>query len=151
MLGASEDGSYLIRGRRGRCPPATKTRMAKPRSPVVTICIGSITKVTGGRGPSSRCSPVKTRRSSWDQGPNVSDENTAFQTARVSPNGEYLAFMSDRSLTWYDNEDVSSAHPGERLDQEVYLYDASTGMYRLRLLRSLGRAACRGVRSGKLR
>ena len=63
----------------------------------------------------------------WDEGPNVSDENTAFQTARVSPNGEYLAFMSDRSLTGYDNEDVSSAHPGERLDQEVYLYDASTG------------------------
>ena len=42
----------------------------------------------------------------WDRGANVSDENPAFQTARVSPNGEYLAFMSDRSLTGYDNEDV---------------------------------------------
>jgi DNA-binding beta-propeller fold protein YncE len=63
----------------------------------------------------------------WDAGADVSDENTAFQTARVSPNGEYLAFMSQRSLTGYDNEDVSSEHPGERLDQEVYLYDARTG------------------------
>jgi DNA-binding beta-propeller fold protein YncE len=62
----------------------------------------------------------------WDAGPNVSDENTAFQTARVSPNGEYLAFMSQRSLTGYDNEDISSEHPGERLDQEVYLYDSKT-------------------------
>ena len=60
----------------------------------------------------------------WDEGANVSDENTAFQTVRVSPNGGYLAFMSQRSLTGYDNEDVSSEHPGERLDEEVYLYDS---------------------------
>lgn len=51
----------------------------------------------------------------------------AFQTARVSPNGEYLAFMSNRSLTGYDNEDTSSKAPGERMDEEVFLYDASTG------------------------
>jgi hypothetical protein len=43
-------------------------------------------------------------------------------TARVSPNGRYLAFMSDRSLTGYDNTDATS---GQR-DEEVYLYDAST-------------------------
>ncbi len=63
----------------------------------------------------------------WDRGANVSDENPAFQTARVSANGEYLAFMSDRSLTGYDNEDVSSTRLGERLDEEVYEYDAHTG------------------------
>ena len=50
--------------------------------------------------------------------------NSAFQTARVSPNGQYLAFMSEQSLTGYDNEDLSSGHPGERMDEEVYLYDA---------------------------
>ena len=42
-------------------------------------------------------------------------------TARVSPDGEWLAFMSERSLTGYDNRDVSS---GER-DEEVFLYDAA--------------------------
>jgi hypothetical protein len=47
-------------------------------------------------------------------------------TARVSPGGNYLAFMSDMSPTGYDNEDVSSKVPGERLDEEVYLYDAET-------------------------
>jgi hypothetical protein len=41
-------------------------------------------------------------------------------TSRVSPDGEYLVFMSERSLTGYDNRDVSS---GE-LDEEVYLYRA---------------------------
>lgn len=40
--------------------------------------------------------------------------------SRVSPDGRYLAFMSDRPLTGYDNIDANS---GQR-DQEVYLYDA---------------------------
>ena len=44
-------------------------------------------------------------------------------TARVSPDGEWLAFMSNRSLTGYNNEDLTSKAPGERLDEETYLYD----------------------------
>ena len=44
-------------------------------------------------------------------------------TSRVSPNGRYLAFMSERSLTGYENLDVSSGVP----DEEVFLYDASAG------------------------
>jgi hypothetical protein len=40
-------------------------------------------------------------------------------TARVSPNGRYLAFMSNRSLTGYDNRDALTGRP----DEEVYLYD----------------------------
>ena len=71
-------------------------------------------------------------------GKNVSDENTSFQTARVSPNGRYLAFMSNRSLTGYDNEDVSSEHPGERLDEEVFLFDSADGHADVRLLRPSG-------------
>ena len=50
-------------------------------------------------------------------------ENLAALTARVSPNGRYLAFMSDRSLTGYDNSDALSG----QADEEVYLYDAQTG------------------------
>ena len=37
-----------------------------------------------------------------------------------------MAFMSRRPLTGYDNEDLSSQAKGERLDEEVYLYDAHT-------------------------
>jgi DNA-binding beta-propeller fold protein YncE len=44
-------------------------------------------------------------------------------TARVSPNGRRLAFMSRRSLTGYDNRDAVSGEP----DEEVYLYDGETG------------------------
>ncbi len=44
----------------------------------------------------------------------------AKQSERVSPNGRYLAFMSQQRLTGYDNSDASSGAP----DEEVYLYDA---------------------------
>jgi hypothetical protein len=40
----------------------------------------------------------------------------------LSPNGRYLAFMSNASLTGYDNRDAKDG----ALDQEVYLYDAAT-------------------------
>jgi NHL repeat len=46
-------------------------------------------------------------------------------TSRVSPDGRYVTFMSQRSLTGYDNEDVTSQHPGERMDEEVFLYHAA--------------------------
>lgn len=44
-------------------------------------------------------------------------------SSRVSPDGRYLAFMSQRSLTGYDNTDAVSGKP----DEEVYLYDAAAG------------------------
>src|SRR6202050_4539708 len=51
--------------------------------------------------------------------PNV---NLRDLTVRVSPNGRVLAFMSQASLTGYDNRDVRSGQP----DEEVYEYDADT-------------------------
>ena len=41
-------------------------------------------------------------------------------TAADSPSGRYLAFMSRRSLTGYDNSDAASGQPA----QEVFRYDA---------------------------
>ncbi len=62
-------------------------------------------------------------RPEWDGGEHA---DSAFSTTHISPNGRYLAFMSQASPTGYDNEDVSSKQPGERMDEEVYLYDALT-------------------------
>jgi hypothetical protein len=45
------------------------------------------------------------------------------QTGEVSPDGRYLAFMSERSLTGYDNRDASS---GES-DEEVYRFHYEPG------------------------
>jgi len=44
-------------------------------------------------------------------------------SSRVSPDGRYLAFMSSRSLTGYDNVDLNPAAKGAR-DEEVFLYHA---------------------------
>ena len=41
-------------------------------------------------------------------------------TVRVSPSGRYLAFMSRRSLSGYDNRDAQSA----KSDEEVFRYDS---------------------------
>jgi hypothetical protein len=45
--------------------------------------------------------------------------------ARVSPDGEWLAFMSLRSLTGYDSTDVSSVGGSSHVDEEVFLYHAA--------------------------
>ena len=51
------------------------------------------------------------------------NETLAHNPSRVSPDGDWLEFMSQASLTGYDNVDVVSG----RADQEVFLYHASTG------------------------
>jgi uncharacterized protein YjiK len=62
-------------------------------------------------------------RPEWE-GNGVGD--SAFLSARVSPNGRFLAFMSMASPTGYDNVDQNSgAH-----DEEVYLYDAADSSLR---------------------
>jgi hypothetical protein len=56
----------------------------------------------------------------WAPASNGSD--LSKQTAGVSGNGRYLAFMSSASLTGFDNRDVVSGVP----DQEVFEYDRVT-------------------------
>jgi hypothetical protein len=46
-----------------------------------------------------------------------------WQPVRVSSNGRWLAFMSERPLTGYDNRDAVSGRP----DAEIYEYDANAG------------------------
>jgi hypothetical protein len=53
---------------------------------------------------------------SWDSGA------LTTMTSSVSADGRFLAFMSSRSLTGYDNRDANSGVP----DEEVFLYDADT-------------------------
>ena len=53
-----------------------------------------------------------------------SDSDVAIRlSAESSPSGRYLAFMSERSLTGYDNRNLGL---GKR-DEEVYRYDAEAG------------------------
>jgi hypothetical protein len=54
----------------------------------------------------------------WQPTEAGADLRVGTQTVEVSSDGRYLAFMSDRSLTGYDNRDESSGEP----DEEVYRY-----------------------------
>ena len=137
--GASEDGSYVyfvangvfapgaLPGKCGRYygeeaqPPAGATcnlyvSEPDPEQPGQreTKFIAALSNEDGadwGAGPGSVLTP---------------EQDLSTVSSRVSPNGQYLAFMSQQRLTGYDNEDVSSQHPGERLDEEVFLYDADS-------------------------
>lgn len=62
----------------------------------------------------------------WE-GEHVAD--IAYLTARVSPNGRYLAFMSAAPITGYDNVDANPEANGAR-DEEVFLYDSTTASLR---------------------
>jgi hypothetical protein len=56
--------------------------------------------------------------------PSVSSSGAGVvSVSRVTPDGRHLAFVSEASLTGYDNRDVTSGLP----DREVYVYDADTG------------------------
>jgi hypothetical protein len=46
-----------------------------------------------------------------------------YLVSRVSPDGRFLTFMSEASLTGYDNRDAVTGVP----DEEVYLYDVDSG------------------------
>jgi hypothetical protein len=62
-------------------------------------------------------------RPDWQRGEETSGAQLTRVTSQVSPSGRFLAFMSNRSLTGYDNIDAHSGQP----DEEVYLYDAAEG------------------------
>jgi hypothetical protein len=123
IIGASEDGSYVYFVANGVLGDGAQ-HGATPGD-----CKGG-----EGEAPDERCNLYvshegATRLVAVLSGMDIPDWGGLYPygpTARVSPNGQWLAFMSDRSLTGYDNEDASSKAPGERMDEEVYLYDAST-------------------------
>jgi len=128
VIGASEDGSsvYFVSNAvlasgaaRGNC--AASKPASQPRG---TTCNLYMRHYSGGTWAPAKLVTVLSGEDRSDWGGTGILGDLAYMSARVSPKGEYLAFMSNRSLTGYDNEDVSSKTPGERMDEEVYLYHA---------------------------
>jgi hypothetical protein len=115
ILGASGDGSWVYfaansvlapGGTTGDCPEAD----VEPTSEACGLYVahGGVTGFVGAlSGNDAR-----------DWQPNLRQH-----PARVSPDGQWIAFMSQEPLTGYDNQDASS----NELDEEVFEYHAGAG------------------------
>jgi hypothetical protein len=118
MLGASEDGSFVYFVAKGVLTSATngsgETASDGVDNLYVLHRIGTLWSTTFIAKLSSEDA------NDWDAGPK--HDKLVGLTSRVSPDGLWLAFMSDRSLTGYDNLDANSGMP----DEEVFLYNEST-------------------------
>jgi hypothetical protein len=121
LIGGSEDASYLYFVSKEALAPGSALGSCKTNREGVWE--GSDCNLYVFHAGSTTFIAALTSEDSSDWGDPNGITSLAFQTSRVSPNGEWLAFMSDRSLTGYDNHDANSDVP----DEEVYLYDAATG------------------------
>jgi sugar lactone lactonase YvrE len=134
--GVSEDGStvyFVANGVLSTAPNANGER-AQPghcireKTHEEEAPAGATCNLYAELGAHEGVAPTFIGRLSQDDLPNWENNNGDLQyvTTRVSPNGQYLAFMSDRRLTNYDNRDTAAA-AHEAPDEEVFVYDDSAG------------------------
>jgi hypothetical protein len=107
VLGASEDGTYVYFAASGVLGDGA-ARGATQGPNLYEYHEGVTTFIASLHG---------------EEQPEVNWLQAAKRESRVSPDGRYLAFVSNRSLTGYDTRDVASGKP----DREVYLYDSASG------------------------
>lgn len=140
ILGAAEDGTnvYFVADgvlAPGAAPGACRSFNFGAPPPAGTTC-----NLYVAQHESTGWTTRFIARLSSEDAPDFIDPNKSIQflinkPVRVSPNGRYLAFMSNRSLTGYDNTDVneSEVHSGEgtrHADEEVFLYDSDSAALR---------------------
>jgi hypothetical protein len=115
VLGASEDGSWVYFVANGVLGEGTKF------GAVPGNCGGGLGTCTLYVWHAGATMPIAVL--SGEDAPDWAEQeggNLAALTARVSPAGGWLAFMSNRSLMGYDNRDARSGKP----DEEVFVYQA---------------------------
>jgi hypothetical protein len=121
VIGASEDGSYVYFVAEGLLAPGARSE-GKARNLSQNLYLWH-------NGVTSFITTLEAYndRDDWEAA-------TIFRTARVSPNGRYLAFQGSHSLTGYDNvSNVAGAcdsypyYGSGNACIEVYVYDAQTG------------------------
>jgi WD40-like Beta Propeller Repeat len=118
-LGASEDGSYVYFVANGQQAAGASPGDCRESGSVVSgSCNLYVAHESDGMWTTKFIAMLSgDDASDWGAG---AFGGLRSMTSRVSPDGAWLAFMSDRSLTGYDNRDAVSGMP----DEEVYLYNA---------------------------
>jgi DNA-binding beta-propeller fold protein YncE len=136
VLGASDDGSsvYLVangvltttpNARGETAAPGACTRKAQAPPPPGTTCNLYLLHNDGSKWTTTFIARLSSEDAPVWHNPNLTALLLIDTAARVSPNGGYLAFMSNRRLTGYDNTDVNE-ETGRHADEEVFLYSAET-------------------------
>jgi hypothetical protein len=113
VLGASKDGSYVYF-------VATGALAAGAKSGADNLYVSHL---SGAKWVTSLVAVLSSEDSPDWFNINKTSQRLVDQTAEVSPSGQYLAFMSSRSLTGYNNTDINE-ETGKHADEEVFLYDA---------------------------
>lgn len=122
LMGASDDGSYVYFVSNSALAPGAVSGNCEGYPYTGTLCNLYMSHDGGSGWESSTLIAVVSGLDNPDWATN-DGTNPSRMTSRVSPNGQWLAFMSQRGLTGYDTRDAGS---GEA-DEEVYLYDTQKG------------------------
>jgi DNA-binding beta-propeller fold protein YncE len=130
VMGASEEGTAIYFAANGALAPgaiqggcARPTSQATTRSAMCNLYVERFDATSKTWG-APRLIAVLSQEDAPDWG-SSGVASLGGLTARVSPHGRYLAFMSNQPLTGYDSTDASPAAKGEK-DEEVFLYDSTT-------------------------
>jgi DNA-binding beta-propeller fold protein YncE len=137
LPGASEDGSYVYfvangvlatGAERGNCPRESSVRNpAASRQGDCNLYVSEPDPEHPGQRETRFIARLSEEDANdWGGGNSPEVGDLGGVTSQVSSNGRYLAFMSDRELTGYDNVDANPGAKGAH-DEEVFLYDANTG------------------------
>ncbi len=137
LPGVSEDGSYVYfvangvlasgAGKRGNCPRESPTHGGSSAAGECNLYVSEPDPEHPGQRVTRFIAQLSDEDANdWGEGNSPTVGDLGGVTAQVSANGRYLAFMSDQKLTGYDNVDANPGAEGAR-DEEVFLYDASTG------------------------
>jgi hypothetical protein len=124
MIGASEDGSYVYFVANGVLGDAAEDGAGEgncePNHYIGRMCNLYMDHFDGSGWEAPKFIATLSGEDfpDWSAG----KKHLPGLTARVSPDGRWLTFMSDQSLTGFDNVDVNGGVP----DEEVYLFDATT-------------------------
>jgi hypothetical protein len=118
VIGANEDGTQVYLVARGVLSEASNAENEKAAAGAQNLYM---VRNDGTTWEAPKFIATLSQGDGPDWGLAAGGGNLGLMTARVSPNGRYLAFMSSRPLTDYDNIDNRS---GQR-DQEVFLYDTN--------------------------
>jgi hypothetical protein len=117
-LGYSSSGSYIYYVADGKLTPGAGETRCQSEEAQCSLYMDHYDPTTGHWTTSLIATLSGNDGSDWGE----PTGRLVSQTARVSPNGQYLAFMSQEPLTHFDNDDLESGVP----DQEVFLFDAVT-------------------------